>query len=163
MGIEFTKATKEDISAAKEIYTYYVENSTATFHTGEITDEIMENILFHQGSLYESFMIKENNISLGYVLLAPYSTRQAYRRIAEVTIYVSPSAVARGIGSAAIDFIISKAKEKQIKVLLSLICGENVPSIKLFEKFNFTKAAHLTNVGEKFGRLLDLVIYEKEL
>ena len=146
MGIEFTKATKEDISAAKEIYTYYVENSTATFHTGEITDEIMENILFHQGSLYESFMIKENNISLGYVLLAPYSTRQA-----------------KGIGSAAIDFIISKAKEKQIKVLLSLICGENVPSIKLFEKFNFTKAAHLTNVGEKFGRLLDLVIYEKEL
>ena len=163
MSIKFMKTTKADLPIAKEIYMYYVENSTATFHIGEISDETMDNILFFDDSLYESFMIKEDEKYLGYVLLAPYSSRQAFRRSAEITIYIAPHATNRGIGHAAIEFIINIAKEKDIKVLLAVICGENSASINLFEKFNFIKRAHMKNVAEKFGRLLDLVIYEKEL
>jgi hypothetical protein len=28
---------------------------------------------------------------------------------------------------------------------------------------NYIKAAHLKNIGEKFGKILDVVVYQKEI
>jgi len=31
------------------------------------------------------------------------------------------------------------------------------------EKAGFSKCAHLKNIGEKFGKILDVVMYQKEI
>lgn len=160
--VKFRKVQEEDIEDLRNIYMYYVENSTATFHIGEISYSEMKEILFSNDDLYQSFVIYENEI-LGYVLLAPYKKREAYRRSAEVTIYLNDSISKKGIGSKAIRFIEGVARENGIKTLLAVICGENISSIKLFEKNNYFKCGHLKNVGEKFNRILDIVTYQKEI
>ncbi|MBP2132194.1 L-amino acid N-acyltransferase YncA [Methanomicrobium sp. W14] len=33
----------------------------------------------------------------------------------------------------------------------------------MLEKAGYKKCAHLKNVGEKFGKVLDVIIYEKEI
>lgn len=162
-NITFRKAELTDLPKLKEIYTYYIENSTATFHIGQISDEDMQGIIFKKDSLYETFVIEENKDILGYVLLAPYNTREAYRRTAEVTIYLKNGIEGRGVGTTSVNFIEGVAKEKGIKSLLALISGENTGSMRLFEKNGYFKCAHMKNVGEKFGRLLDAVMYEKEI
>ena len=55
------------------------------------------------------------------------------------------------------------ARSNGIKVLIGIISGENQPSIRLFEKCGYEKCGHYRQVGEKFGRLLDVVSYEKIL
>lgn len=161
--IQFRNVRLEDLCRLKEIYTYYIENSTATFHINKVSDDEMKKILFHEDSLYESFaIIKENNI-IGYVLLAPYSKREAFRISAEVTIYLDNNVTSKGIGYKALEFIEEVARKKGIKTLLSLICGENYKSVRLFEKAGYYKCAHMKRVGKKFDRILDLLIYEKEL
>jgi hypothetical protein len=31
------------------------------------------------------------------------------------------------------------------------------------EKFGYSKSAHLKNIGQKFGKILDVVVYQKEI
>lgn len=162
-NLKFYTTNISDINKLKEIYTYYINNSTATFHIGSISNSEMKEILFFDDSTYESFVMKSDSNIVGYVLLSPYKKRQAYKRSAEVTIYIDPNYIGNGIGLKAINFIEEVAKEKEIKSLLSIICGENIASIKLFEKCGYSKCGHLKNVGEKFGRILDIVIYQKEI
>ena len=50
-----------------------------------------------------------------------------------------------------------------IKVLIGIISGDNQSSIKLFEKCGFEKCGHYKQVGEKFGKILDVVSYQKIL
>lgn len=48
-------------------------------------------------------------------------------------------------------------------VLVGILCGENPASIRLMEKSGYFRCAHLKNIGEKFGRILDVVMDQKEI
>lgn len=161
--IKFIKTEKKDLQQCKDIYRYYIENSTATFHIGDISDEDMYDILFCNLEGYESYVICEEEEIIGYVLLAPFKKREAYRRTAEVTIYLKEETAQKGIGTKALKFIESVAIKNNFKSLLSVVCGENIASIKLFEKNGYYKCGLMKNVGEKFGRVLDIVTLQKEI
>lgn len=161
--IKFIKTEDKDLKQCKEIYTYYIQNSTATFHIGDISDKDMYDILFCDLEGYESYVIYEEEELIGYVLLAPFKKREAYRRTAEVTIYLRPELANKGVGTKAIEFIEDVALKNNFKSLLSVVCGENIASIKLFEKNGYYKCGLMKNVGEKFGRVLDIVTLQKEI
>ena len=46
-------------------------------------------------------------------------------------------------------------------MLMGIISGDNAGSIKLFEKAGYEKCGHFRQIGEKFGRILDVVAYQK--
>lgn len=50
-----------------------------------------------------------------------------------------------------------------IRVRIGTLCGENTASIRLLEKYGYTRSAYLKNVGEKSGRVPDVVMYQKEV
>ncbi|UVV57481.1 hypothetical protein NXW60_09845 [Bacteroides fragilis] len=45
--------------------------------------------------------------------------------------------------------------------IMALISGENEASIRLFEKCGFECCANIRQVAEKFGKKLDLKMYQK--
>ncbi len=161
--IHFLKMTEADLSKVLDIYNGYVLNSTATFHTQALSTEEMREIVFFAEDRYGTFLIKRGEEICGYVLLCPFKKREAYNRTAEVTVYLKENLVGRGIGSLAIDYIEAFAKVKGIQELIAIICGENTSSIKTFEKKGYIQCAHYYRVGCKFGRLLDVVSYQKHL
>jgi phosphinothricin acetyltransferase len=67
------------------------------------------------------------------------------------------------LGGSIVAFLEKTAVSRQIGVILASISGENTASIRLFEKMGYEKCAHYKEVGEKFGRLLDVVDYQKIL
>jgi phosphinothricin acetyltransferase len=48
-------------------------------------------------------------------------------------------------------------------VLLGGIAADNEPSLRLHAKLGFTETARMPEVGQKFGRWLDLVFMQKLL
>jgi len=48
-------------------------------------------------------------------------------------------------------------------VLIGGIAGDNAPSLRLHEKHGFVETARMPEVGQKFGRYLDLVFMQKQL
>lgn len=161
--ITFHPVTETDLPKIKEIYDYYILNSTSTFHSEPLSIDELKSILFINHPTYPSYLITSSGEAVGYCFLSRYKNRQAYDRTAEVSLYLKPGYTHKGIGSMAMEHMEKEAKKRGIHVLIGTLSGENTASMKLSEKMGFEKVAHLKNVGEKLGRILDVVIYEKEI
>ena len=163
MEIEFKEITNQDFPAIKEIYDWYIANSTATFHTEPIRIDQLKEFIFVNHHLYKSYLIFSGKELAGYCFLTYYKNRQAYNRTAEVTIYLKPAVCGKGIGKIAMAHLETVAIAQGLKNLIGIISGDNEGSIALFEKSGYFKCAHFRNVGEKFNKVLDVVAFQKEI
>jgi len=163
MDLVYRDIQEKDLPLIKAIYDWYIANSTATFHTEPIQVEQLKEFLFFNHPVYKSFLIYRDDEPLGYCFLTYYKKRQAYDRTAEVTLYLKFDVRHKGIGTVSLKHLEKTAKEVGLKNLLGIITGENTESIALFERLGFEKCAHFRNVGEKFGKILDVVAYQKEI
>jgi len=160
-NIEFEKVKEEHLHDLLDIYTYYVLNTTATFHDKPLSIGEMKDLVIFEDSRYEAYVIKDGTRLCGYVILTQHKKREAYDNTGEVTIYLKSDWIGKGIGSLAITFVERIAKIKGFHVLIATICGENEKSIRLFERNGYVKCAHYKEVGRKFGSWLDVVAYQK--
>lgn len=161
MKIRYIDISPSDFDFIKEIYDYYIINSTATYYTKRISiDELKEFILINHKK-YKSYLIKVNDNYCGFCYISQYKKRQAYDRTAEVSLYLKPEFTGQGIGKYALDYLEKVAKQNGICVLIGIISGDNDKSIKLFERCGYEKCAHYKQVGEKFNKILDVVAYQK--
>lgn len=160
---QFEIIKESDLPIVLDIYNHYVLHTTATFHANALSLSEMRELVFFENPKYRTYVIKENAHVLGYVLLTQHKKREAYDTTGEVTIYLSPDQIGKGLGGLALTFIETVAKENGFHVLLATICGENEKSIGVFERNGYVKCAHYHEVGRKFGKWLDVVAYQKLL
>lgn len=163
MHIEFKDLQSSSYHEVKEIYDWYILNSTATFHTEPITVEQLKEFVFVGHQLYPSYLMYVDGDVAGYCYLTAYRNRQAYLRTAEITVYLKQGFTGKGLGRVALNHLEQKAIGNGLKNLIATIAGENHASIELFRKMAYVQCAHFKNIGEKFGRILDVVIFQKEL
>jgi L-amino acid N-acyltransferase YncA len=161
MNLKLIDLKESDFNLVKEIYDYYILNSTATFHKDLISIEELKSVILISHPKYKSFLIDYEGETCGYCYISQYKNRQAYDRTAEITIYLKPDYSGKGIGEETLKLLETVAKKNEICVLIGIITGENQASIRLFEKCGYEKCAHFKKVGEKFDRLLDVVAYQK--
>ena len=162
MNIHFVTLREDDIPTIKEIYDFYILNSTATYHTRPVTpDYLKENIPIAHPK-YTSYLIQADDQTCGYAYLGPYKNRAAYDRTAEVSIYLKREYTGKAIGKMALRKLEEDAvKTGTIRVLIGVISADNTNSISLFKKAGYVRCAYFREVGEKFGRILDVVAYQK--
>lgn len=161
--LQFVATQHSHDEALKDIYNYYVENTTVTFHSELLNVDEMREILYFKNPRFCSYTILSGSEIIGYIILGYYKPRQAYDFTAEVTIYLHPNQIGKGIGNKVMPFIEELARQRNFHALLGVICAENQASINLFKKFGYWECAHFKEVGQKYNRLLDVVIYEKIL
>lgn len=163
MSIQLVSVREEHLETIRDIYQYYVDHSTATFHTGQVTtNELREKILIDHPK-YKSYVIDSNGTICGYCYLSQYNKRQAYDRTAELSIYLAHDSKGKGIGKVVLKQLEQIANELGIVVLLAIITGDNQHSIRSFTSAGYVKCGDLKEVGEKFGKLLDVVFFQKIL
>jgi phosphinothricin acetyltransferase len=163
MNITFKEIAEIDLGLVKEIYNYYIINSTVTFHTEKVSVEELKEMLPVMNSLYKSYLIYYGSDICGYCYFTEYKKKQAYKRTADIAIYLKPGFTGKGIGKISLDHLEKMAKSSGIKTLLAFISEGNMQSVNLFEKNRFSKCAHFKEVGEKFGKILDVYGYQKNL
>lgn len=161
-NLVFKELMDSDFPIVKEIYDYYIINTTATWHTEPITIEELRSGIYVGHPRYKSYLIESDNQVVGYCYFSEYKKRQAYYRSSEVTVYLKPEFTKMGFGSLILNRMKQEASAVGIHTLVGVISGDNVESIRLFEKNGYEKCAHLKNLGEKFGKLLDIVCYQIE-
>lgn len=161
--IKFLELDETYLPQILEIYNYYIKNTTATFHIHPLTLNEMRRIVFYNDPRFKTFVIFNDDQLCGYCILARFKTREAYSITAEATLYLKPEFTGKGIGSQALQFLEKLARQKGFHSLIGGICAENTASIKLFEKNGYHQCAHYREIGTKFGRLLDIVHYQKLL
>jgi phosphinothricin acetyltransferase len=161
--LTFQLAAENDLQTMLELYNFYIVNTTATFDHGQITPEEFRQRIFIGHEKYGTYLIRLDKETAGFCFLTQYRNKAAYDQTAEIGLYLKPEFTGKGIGDTTIDFLEKVAVNKGIKVIIASISGENTASLKLLQKKGYEKCAHYKQVGEKFGRFVDVIDYEKVL
>ena len=162
-NLTFQPATENNLAAMLELYNFYIATTTATFDHGQITPEEFRQRISIGNEKYKTYIIRLRDQPVGFCFLAHYRKKAAYDRTAEIGLYLKPDFTGKGIGDEAVLFLEKIAVSKGIRVIIASISGENTASIRLFQKMGYEKCAHYKQVGEKFGRFVDVIDYEKIL
>lgn len=161
--VSFEVIDQQHLNEIKEIYNYYVVNTTISFHTVELDIDEMKASVMNKNPRYASYVIYQDHEIKGYVLITQYKNKQAYDICGEVTIYLKPDCLGQGLGRQALLFIEGVAREQGFHTLIATICMDNVRGKSLFEKNGYEQCALFKEIGYKFDRKLDIGSFQKML
>jgi L-amino acid N-acyltransferase YncA len=100
---------------------------------------------------------------LAFASYGPFRVFPAFKYTVEHAIYVDQRCRGQGLGEQLLQQLIIRAQAQQKHVLIGAIDASNTGSIALHKKLGFTCSGILPQVGFKFGRWLDLALYQKTL
>jgi len=155
-----------DMPAVREIYNYYVANSTVTFDEDAMTLREWRAKFTYLHKLGMPFLVAESPSGqlLGYALVAPWKQKRAYRYTVENSIYLGPAAAGKGLGRALLAELIERSRAAGLKEIIAVIADQGAEaSIALHERFGFTEIGRMGRVGFKFDRWLGTVLLQKSL
>lgn len=140
-----------------EIYRMGIETRNATFETIVPSwQEWNERHLSHS-----RFVSEENGIVTGWAALSPFSTREVYRGVAEVSVYVAEGFRGRNTGSDLMEKIIISSESNGIWTLVSSVFPENAATLKLHAKFGFRIIGRRERIAQLDGIWRDTILLER--
>lgn len=159
---------QQDLLTVQLIYSHAVLTGTGTF---EITPPSLEDMTDRWGKVVERgwpFLVASPLEDMSRVLSFAYATqyreRAAYEKTFEVSVYTAHTSTRRGAGSVALAEVLTSLRADGAREALAFIGDSyNAASIGLHRKLGFQHVGTLRNVGEKFGKMLDVVVMQRTL
>jgi phosphinothricin acetyltransferase len=102
-------------------------------------------------------------VLLGFASYGVFRGFAAFKYTVEHSLYVHSAQRGRGVGEALLRSLIERARQQQLHVLVGCLDADNAASIALHRKLGFVPAGTLTQAGYKFGRWLDLALWQLTL
>lgn len=167
--IEIREARLTDLDAIFAIYNHEVLYETSTFQTEPLDAEADRGWLERREPRYPVLVATSTGGAepggevVGWGSLTRWSSRGAYARTAEVSVYVDRDRRGGGVGRSLLQALIARAPASEIAVLLARISGENPASVALHEHVGFKPIGVQRRCGEKFGRILDVALMDLHL
>jgi L-amino acid N-acyltransferase YncA len=149
----------EDWPAVEAIYAEGIATRTATFET-EPPDYGSFDANHHEE---HRLVAVEDGAIVGWVALAPTSSRACYAGVAESSVYVAASARGRGIGRALMDAVVTSALAGGIWTIQAGMFPENTASLALHESVGFRLVGRFERIGQLDGAWRDTVLLELRL
>jgi L-amino acid N-acyltransferase YncA len=159
-GVAIEPMTVDDWPDVRRIYEEGMSSGDATFET-EAPDWPAFDAA-HRGDC--RLVARIGGRIVGWVALAPYSRRTAYRGVAWESVYVASDARGRGIGRALVDAVVLASEQAGVWTLLAGVMTENVASLALHESAGFRRVGVQRKIGmDATGRWRDVVLLERRI
>ena len=153
-----------DLPAIVDIYNAWIPTLTITWT--EETETLDQRALWFERQQREGWPVLvagEVGEVLGFACYEPFRGEgkwPGYRSTAELSIHVRQDAWGQGIGRALIEVLVERARTQGIHVLIAAIDSRNEASLRFHERLGFIEVARMPEIGQKFGRWLDLVFVQ---
>lgn len=145
-----------DAAAIAAIYAPNVTHGTASFELVAPDAADMAERIERISVRYPWLVAERGGEIAGYAYGSPFNDRTAYRWAANVTVYVHPDHVRRGVARGLYTALFTLLRMQGLWTLGAGITADNAPSIALHESLGFQREAFYANVGFKFGRWIDV-------
>jgi len=156
-------ATTADAERICAIYNHYIKNTVISFEEEPVDEREMAHRIAEYTKAYPWLVFEKDGEILGYCYATKWRVRPAYRHSAETSVYVHKDHAGEGIGSALYAELIARAPGCGLHALVAGITLPNERSQALHEKMGFKKVAHFADIGNKFGKWLDVGYWERVL
>jgi L-amino acid N-acyltransferase YncA len=146
-----------DSESVLEIYRMGLETRNATFET--IVPKWQDWDSRHLS--HSRFVSEENGKITGWAALTPFSSRDVYRGVAEVSIYIAAGFRGKGIGSGLMNRLIDSSELNGIWTLVSSVFPENEATLGLHKKFGFREIGIRERIARLDGKWRDTILLER--
>ena len=147
----------EDWPAVAAIYAEGIATRAATFET-EPPEYAEFDARHHTG---HRFVAVDDGLIVGWVALAPTSSRACYAGVAENSVYVADSARGRGVGRALMEALLASADAGGIWTIQAGMFPENTASLALHERLGFRLVGRFERIAQLDGVWRDTVLLER--
>jgi L-amino acid N-acyltransferase YncA len=142
--------------AVMAIFNYYAENSFAAYPSQPLPQAFFGKFLeLTQG--YPAYVLIVDKKVAGFCFLKAYSIFGAFSGTAEITCFIHPDFIGKGLGTIALERLIQDADAKGIHTILANICSLNEESLAFHSKRGFVECGRFPSAGNKFGKDFDVV------
>lgn len=160
-------ATVHDLPAITDIYNALID--TTTHEWTEVRHTVTERAewLAHQSATGRPALVAvDADEVVGWATYGDFrdSVRwPGYGNTVEHSIHVREDRWGYGIGRALMRGLVERARADGKHVMVAGIDAANTRSIRFHEQIGFFEVARMPEIGEKFGRRLDLVLMQMML
>lgn len=148
---------KDHFPRVSQIYSEGIETGIATYETKVPTWEQWDDKFLK----ICRFVVLIDKKVIAWCALSAISKREAYKGVAEDTIYVSRAAQGRGIGKLLLSHLITESEKAGFWTLQAGIFSENKVSIKLHENCGFRIIGIREKIAKRDGKWHDNVLLER--
>ena len=166
--ISIRMAAEEDAEEILNIYSYYVTDTAVTFEysvpsVAEFSQRIRKTL-----KMYPYIVASDGDNIIGYAYASEFKSRPAYGWAVETTIYLKHECRGRGTGKKLYLTLEDLLKHQNILNLNACIVYTAVNDVHLdnasanfHSHLRYSKVAHFTKCGYKFGTWYDMIWMEK--
>ena len=162
--MDIREAAAQDLAGMLAIYNDVVATSTAIYRDIPMPFDEYERwwrARVDQG--YPVLVAVSDEGVCGFATFGDFRTWPGYRFTVEHSVHVRADRRGAGIGSQLVRALTERAVQLGKHVMIAGVDADNAASIRFHERLGFESAAHLREVGFKFGRWLDLAFYQLTL
>jgi len=158
-------AAAADAGPVAAIFAHYVTASVATFEEVAPDASGWRRRFGELAGLGLPFLVAEGDDGIcGFAYASPWRPKPAYRYTVEDTVYLSPGATGRGLGTALLAALLDGCAQAGVRQVIAVIADTGSDaSAALHRRLGFTEAGRLTAVGRKHGRWIDTLLMQKGL
>jgi phosphinothricin acetyltransferase len=98
---------------------------------------------------------------VGWIALAPTSSRGCYAGVVEDSVYVAEEARGRGVGAALLDALIASADGAGLWTIEAGMFSENAATIALHEHAGFRRVGRRERIAQLDGVWRDTLLLER--
>jgi L-amino acid N-acyltransferase YncA len=156
-------ATEADASAICEIYNQGIEDRLATLETELRTPEERRAWLAARGPRHPVIVAEDGGRVVAWGSLNTFNPRDAYRHVADFSIYVARSHRGKGVGQRVLTRLVELARERDYHKMVLSAFPFNAAGMALYERLGFRTVGIYKEQGLLDGRWVDTIVMEKLL
>jgi phosphinothricin acetyltransferase len=156
-------AREGDDAAVCAIYNEGVADRLATLDTHERTVEEMRRWRGSRGPRHPVLVAERGGEVVGWGSLNEFNPREAYRHVADFSVYVRRTDRRQGVGARLTRACIDRARELGYHKLVLAALDENGAGRALYARLGFREVGIYREQGRLDGRWVDVVVMERLL
>lgn len=189
---EIVLATPAHLPQILDIYNHYVAQTVVTFHLdpqplsfikGNYEKVLAHKLPFLVITSVNPVVPSSSPISsssstetpspsrvLGYTYAVPYNAeRIAYAAAVEITLLLDPSVTGHGLGKSLLSALIESlrtndtGREIRVRELVAAMAAFEGDATRFYQREGFREAGRLRALGWKFGKWVDVVLWQMSL
>lgn len=162
--LRIRSATADDASAICRIYNQGIEDRVATLETERRTPDERRGWLAGRGPRHPVIVAEDaDGAVVGWGSLNVFNPREAYRFVADFSIYVDRAARGTGVGRAMLTRLIELGREHGYHKLVLSAFPTNASGVALYTKLGFRTVGVYREQGRLDGQWVDTIVMEKLL
>ena len=155
-------ARAEDADAISAIYNEGIADR-ATLETEQRTPEERRSWLAARDARHAVVVVESDGVVVGWASLNVFNARDAYRHVADISVYVARAARGKGAGTVLLERLVELGRDGGFHKLVLAGFPTNAASVALYRRLGFREVGVYREQGRLDGVWVDVLLMERLL